>query len=55
MKDYRDRKWNSLTQFKEYLEKNTKEKVKYFDGMLLRTNQGTYGLAAGELSFKEKK
>jgi hypothetical protein len=47
------RKWNSLTDFKSWLEKNTKEKVEYFDGMVVRTNKGEYGLAFGELSFRK--
>jgi hypothetical protein len=47
------RKWNSLTDFKVWLEKNTKEKVEYFDGLQLITNKGIYGLAFSELSFKK--
>ena len=49
------RKWNSLTDFKAYIEKHTKEKVEYFDGGILRTNKGEYGLAFGELIFRKKK
>lgn len=49
----KNKKWQSLTQFKEYLEKNTKEKIEYFDGMVLITNKYRYGLAFGELSIKE--
>lgn len=52
---YLKRKWNSLSDFKHYLDKNTKEKVKYFDGCILVTNKGTYGLAFGELSFRKAK
>jgi hypothetical protein len=48
------RNWNSLTDLKLYIEKNTKEKVEFFDGMVLVTNKGTYGLAFGQLNFREK-
>jgi len=49
----KNKKWNSLTQLKEFLEKNTKEKVEYFDGSVLITNKYRYALAFGELSIKE--
>ena len=48
------RKWNSLTDLKDYFEKNKQEKIEFFDGMVLVTNKGTYGLAFGELNFREK-
>jgi len=46
--------WNSLSEFKDYLEKNTKEKVEYFDGARLITNKNSYGLAFDQI-FVEKK
>jgi hypothetical protein len=48
-----DRNWNSLSDLKDYLEKNNLEKVEYFDGLMLRTNKGKYGLAFGKLSFEK--
>ena len=35
--------------------KNKEEKVEYYDGGILRTNKGEYGLAFGELKFRKKK
>ena len=49
-KDILSKTWNSLTQLKEYLEKNTKEKIISFDGITLETNQAYYTLAFGTLS-----
>jgi len=43
------RKWNSLSDFKDYIEKNTKEKIEYFDGARLITNKNSYGLAFDEI------
>ena len=51
---YLKRKWNSLSDFKDYIEKNTKEVVEYFDGARLITNKGKYGLAFGEIKFEKK-
>ena len=48
-----ERTWNSLTQVKDYLESNTKEKIEYFDGATLVTNKNTYGLAFGKLNIKK--
>ena len=31
------------------------ETVEYYDGGILRTNKGEYGLAFGELKFRKKK
>lgn len=47
------RKWNSLFDLKEYFEKNKSESVEYYDGGILRTNKGEYGLAFSELIFRE--
>ena len=48
------RKWNSLWDVKEYFMKTKVEKVEYYDGGILRTNKGEYGLAFGELKFRKK-
>lgn len=48
------RKWNSLSDFKDYIEKNTKEKVEYFDGARLITNKNSYGLAFGQIRADKK-
>lgn len=54
-REYRDKKWNSLTDFKEWLIKNKKEKVMEFDGLSLTTDKGVYGLFDSHLLFIEKK
>jgi hypothetical protein len=46
-------KWNSLTQLKEYIESNTKEKIKSFDGVYLVTNKYTYSLYDGTVFWKK--
>jgi len=46
--------WDSLSEFKDYLEKNTKEKVEYFDGARLITNKNSYGLAFGQIRVDKK-
>lgn len=51
---YRDRKWNSLNDFKQFLERTKFESIKDFNGIYLRTNHGTYGLFDGQLSFRKK-
>jgi hypothetical protein len=48
------RKWNSLWDVKEYFMKTKVEIVEYYDGGVLRTNKGEYGLAFGELKFRKK-
>jgi hypothetical protein len=50
-----DRKWDTLIQFREYLEKNTNEKIESFNGWQLVTNKGTYSIAWNQLYFDEKK
>ena len=42
-------KWDSLTDFKKYLEKETKEKIVSFDGLRLVTKTTEYGLAHSQL------
>lgn len=46
-----DRKWDTLIQVKEYLEKNTNEKIKFFNGWQLVTNKGTYSITWRQLYF----
>jgi len=54
--DYIDSKnWNSLTQLKEWLENNTKEKIKDFDGISLKSNKYEYTLALGKVGWKSLK
>lgn len=47
-----NRTWGSLTQLKEWLENNTKEKIKHFDGISLRSNKYNYTLAFGKVKWK---
>jgi hypothetical protein len=47
--DYTKRMWNSLTQLKEHIEKDGKEKVLAFDGFQLKTNKRTFKLYGGIL------
>lgn len=49
------KKWNSLSDLKEYLERTKKETIIEFNGYSLTTNKGKYGLAFGELKFEGKK
>jgi hypothetical protein len=54
-KDYRNKTWNSLTDFKDWLIKNKKEEIIEFDGLSLTTNKGVYGLFDSHLLFIEEK
>ena len=42
-------KWDSLSDFKKHLEKETKEKIISFDGLRIITKTTEYGLAHGQL------
>jgi hypothetical protein len=53
-REYRDKKWNSLTDFKEWLDRTSTEKVLDFDGLSLTTDKGTYGLFDSHLLFIKK-
>jgi len=44
-----ERSWNSLTQLKEYFEKEKTEKVVSFDGSVLETKGAYYTLAFGKI------
>jgi hypothetical protein len=50
-----NKKWNSLTQLKEWLETNTKEKIKSFDGISLVSNKYVYTLAIGKVRWTSLK
>ena len=50
---YRDKKWNSLTDFKQFLERTKFEKIIAFNGMYLKTSHGRYGLYDSKLFFKK--
>jgi len=50
MTDYTKRTWNSLSQLKDHIEKDGKEKVKDFIGHELITNKYRYGLYGGILT-----
>jgi len=45
--------WNSLTELKNYLERETKETVVHFDGFQLVTKTTRYGLANGKISISD--
>jgi len=50
-----NRKWNSLSDLKDYFEKNKEETVLVdFDGLSLTTNKGVYGLFDSHLLFMKK-
>lgn len=49
MKDWTKKNWRSLSDLRDYLEKNTKVKIKDFDGITLRTSKGDFAIAFGEL------
>lgn len=46
-----NRHWHSLSQLKEYLEKNTNVTIIEFKGWYLKTNQGTYYLTIDGLQL----
>lgn len=49
------KKWNNLTDLKDYFERTKKEKIVEFKGYSLTTNKGKYGLVLGDLIFERKK
>jgi hypothetical protein len=51
---YRIKSWNSLIEFRDYLVKSKAEIVHQFNGHTLITDQGSYGLAFGRLTFHEE-
>lgn len=48
-------KWNCLSDFKNFLERETKETIVSFNGYELITKNAVYGLALGQLIVNEKK
>jgi hypothetical protein len=46
----KEKKWPSLTAFKDFLEANSKEKVIEFNGYRLVTNKFEYQLFDGQIS-----
>lgn len=48
-------KWHSLTDVKDYIETNTKEKILSFNGYRLETDQYVYLLIHGIVSRQKKK
>jgi len=52
---YHNKKWNSLTQLKDYLEKEKIEKVLEFDGYELITEKYRYTIAFSELNVEKRK
>jgi len=47
-------KWNSLTEFRDYLVANTTEKIEFFNGYKLVTQTTEYGLLDGLLKVNPK-
>lgn len=47
-------KWSSLTDFKQFLEKESKEEIISFNGYELVTKKAKYSLAFGQLLIEEK-
>ena len=48
-------KWNSLTEFKQFLERETTEKIAVFEGWRLVTETTEYGIVDGVLNYREVK
>lgn len=48
-------KYNSLSEFKQFLERETTEKIVVFDGWRLVTETTEYGLLDGVLNYREVK
>ena len=48
-------KWNSLSEFRDFLSRETTEKIVLFEGHRLVTETTEYGLAFGVLNYHEVK
>ena len=48
-------KWNSLTEFKQFLERETTEKIMVFEGWRLVTETTEYGIVDGVIKYHEVK
>ena len=47
-------KWNSLTEFRDYLQRETTEKIVSFDGWRLTTETTEYGIIDSQLRISPK-
>lgn len=47
-------KWNSLNEFKTFLERETSEKIVLFNGYQLVTETTEYGIVDGTLTIRPK-
>jgi len=47
-------KWNSLCEFRDFLTRETTEKIEVFEGWRLVTQTTEYGIVDGILKFREK-
>jgi len=47
-------KWNSLSEFRDYLVRETTEKIVLFEGWRLVTETTEYGIVDGTLKIREK-
>lgn len=54
MDDYLEKKWNSLTDFKQFLERNKLEKILDFSGYQLVTNKRVYTLCDNRLAYRNR-
>ena len=48
-------KWNSLTEFRDFLQRETTEKIAVFEGWRLVTETTEYGIVDGVLKYREVK
>lgn len=55
LKDYTKRMWSSLSQLKEHIEKDGKEKIVDFNGAELTTNKRIFSLYQGLLTVRDRK
>ena len=47
-------KWNNLTEFRDFLQRETTEKIEVFEGWRLVTSTTEYGIVDGVLKYREK-
>ena len=53
LKSYNHKTWSSLSQLKEIIERDGKEKILEFNGYSLKTNKRTFMLHNGKLTVKK--
>lgn len=51
--DYANKKWNSLSDLRDRIERDGIEKIISFDGVNIVTNRRIFGLVFGELIVKD--